>query len=170
MHLRLVASKGTEHGGPRCGHGEHPLLAELSPDAVELSFLRMMRCACIGLRDGSIRALDVAHQVAEHDFGLARGAMLAGCIVALLRALRRERRAKVAFMAPECPACSERVSSAERQILLLVRAGRCRDAVLLEQRAKELALSHTAPTLAEVGRVIGDLLGPMEKDENGTPG
>jgi len=158
MHLRLVVSDEPERGRLPCGSRDHPLLSELSPDNAETLCLRVLRYACIAMRHGSLRPLDAGHQAAERELGLVGGASLIACCMALLRGMRSERRAKFVFMAPECPACSQRISSDERLILLMLRAGRTQDFPLLHIRAREIAQVGPAPAIAQAGMALGKLL------------
>jgi hypothetical protein len=158
-HLELVTADGKTVQGT-CHHStkDLPRVDGMDPDALERLFLRLLRCICASLATGKTHGWEVAHEVAEAKLGLADGPALVAQIVALLRAIRTERRAGFAFMAADCPKCSQRISEEEKLAVHLLRAARSNNLPALPRLAGALALAGAAPNIVLAAQALGQRL------------
>lgn len=158
-HLQLVVTNGREVP-EACHHvvRQYRPLDGLGLDPIEHLALACLRQLCASLASGSTAGWERAHNIAEAALGLADGPSFAAQLTALLRAVRTERPNRFAYMAADCPTCSQRITPDELMIVSLLRAARSDVVQQLDQLARALSYRSEAPRITAAARSIGNRL------------
>lgn len=155
-YLQLVAEDGVEKLDT-CHHQSKRLLTveSMELDDIELLTLHVLRYLCSSFSQESSLGWDTAHHFAEADLGLADGTAFVAHIVAILRATRDERQMPFNFLPPNCPTCSQKITTEEIQILAMLRAARKGELPLLGRLAAQFAQVQHAPRISIAAQALG---------------
>jgi hypothetical protein len=117
--------------------------------------LHIVRLLCAGYEHDQLAYWDKALDEAETWLGPAEGTIFVARSVALMRAMRRERKPGFGFISPNCPHGRGGLTDDEADVMAVIWAGEMSPGDDLEDAALSLACAATANAIAESARALG---------------
>lgn len=105
--------------------GERTAFARLASE--DQFLLGIYRWLCLSASDRSSMGWETAVNRSEDRLGLHDGPAVLARVIALMRALKRDRCQPFRFFPPDCPDCSQRLSDDEHKLVALMQSARTLD-------------------------------------------
>lgn len=83
-------------------HDELPCVASMNPSPLDLLALNVARCFCHGWSSGRLAAWEHAFEMADDQLGPLQGSNFVARVIALMRALMKERAGGMRYMSVGC--------------------------------------------------------------------
>lgn len=142
-----------------CGGEGLPLLADSTCDPLEVLTISLVRFAMDGYCGGRVQRWDAALRTSIEVLGPVDGPPVLARTLALVLAVRSERRRCFRFLPSHCG----RISEDEMELLAVLQAARRSDADLLHDFAASLVDRPDAPQLKLAARALAALLDRLAK-------
>lgn len=115
-------------------HDELPCVASMHPSQLDLLALNVARCFCHGWSSGKLAAWEHAFQMADEQMGPVQGSAFVARVIAMMRALMRERQGGLRYMSVGCT----RICEDEEALLRAMQSAFSGDARALKMAVSEL--------------------------------
>lgn len=123
-----------DNGNNRPSHDELPCVASMHPSSLDLLALNVARCFCHGWSSGRLAAWEHAFQMADEQLGPVQGSDFVARVIALMRAVMRERTGGLHYMSVGCT----RICEDEEALMRAVQSAFGNDASALKMAVAEL--------------------------------
>ncbi|MGE0022426.1 MAG: hypothetical protein AB7S70_02210 [Hyphomicrobium sp.] len=121
----------------------------------ERAWLGIVRLSCMSYEHNRADFLDRAMHQAETLYGPDTGPEIMSRILALIRAMRLERRGGFGYLSPFCETCRRKVTADEWELIALMRIGCDSSGSDVDAAAAEFARRTHAPVLAGAAARFG---------------